>query len=162
MILWTYESLLCVKREESDPKLSNDSQLWYQLRNAMRRLGYDVIKKNPAKDNGTFNLTSADFYLRDRKKQYCIFDPGYAVRSLYKEFAGDGSFTLDMHWEGSQCPVKIKRTSVKTEFGHWDLSVGNTMNRNHETVVTPLYPIPVKYVLNSNMEVEAKVIREDK
>jgi hypothetical protein len=69
-----------------------ESLLWYHLRNAMRAEGHDVVKRCPGKDG---HLTSAAFYLRDRKEKFAVFHNSYAIRLLQEEIV-DGMLTLEV------------------------------------------------------------------
>ena len=57
----------------------------------LNQLGYDLIKKNPSKDG---HLTSAPYYLRDRKFRFCFMDSYYAIRALHDEYNKHGEVTL--------------------------------------------------------------------
>ncbi len=77
VLTWT------IQREPNEPRCTSESAFWYRLRNHLRARGHDVIKKCPARDG---HMTSAPYYLRDRKGAYAISDGYAAIRSPHTEF----------------------------------------------------------------------------
>lgn len=87
-----------LRREHGERSLRNDSDLWYRLRNELRRRGRDVIKKPMWKDG---HLTdSTRHYVRTRrmngKASFWIHDGTYAIRDAYRDFNANGRVDLDM------------------------------------------------------------------
>lgn len=78
-------------REESDPKLYSDSILFHRIRNKLNEMGYDVIKKLMNKDGHL--VADTQYYIRDRKGDFCIHDDQYAIRSAYRDY-NDGKLIL--------------------------------------------------------------------
>lgn len=69
-----------------------ESSFWYALKNKLKAMGYDVIKKLMVKDA---HLVSENvYYIRERKWQWCIWDGEYAIRSLNEYFNETGSVVL--------------------------------------------------------------------
>lgn len=93
---------LIVTRDDTDPKYydsqwgSADSRLLYHVKQALIKMGFDVIKKSPAKDG---HLTSCEHYLRDRKHRFCIIDSQYAIRSSAQMFNESGIMYFDINGE---------------------------------------------------------------
>ena len=71
------------KREPGERKIYSESLLWYKIKQILNDAGFDVIKRNPQKDG---HLTSAPYYIRDRKHRFCLFDGYYQIRSLIDVF----------------------------------------------------------------------------
>jgi hypothetical protein len=88
---------LTLEREPGEARISNESNLFYKLRNVLRRVGEDVIKKEMAKDGHM--VSEHVFYVRSRAigrpGSYAIYDEHYAVRDAAKEF-NEGSVTLSI------------------------------------------------------------------
>ena len=79
-----------------------ESAFWYWLKqqiNEMTVCGFagDVVKKEMHKDG---HMCGGDgvYYLRDRKRRYCIYDSHYAVRLLHTNLKEFGSVTLQLYW----------------------------------------------------------------
>jgi hypothetical protein len=77
------KSILKVIYEPGDKLPYTESGFWFMLKHAMKRQGHDMVKKAPAKDG---HLTSAPYYLRDRKGRYAIHDGQYMLRDLAADF----------------------------------------------------------------------------
>lgn len=84
-----------IRREVTDPKFGqDDSWFLYRLRNGLKKLGYDAIKKLAYKDG---NLVDDHMhYVRDRKNRWVVYDHNYNVRSLAQAFDTDGEVTLTL------------------------------------------------------------------
>lgn len=94
-MLITYEgSTVVITREKGERCTRSESDLFYRLRNVLRNQGKDVIKKSPGKDG---HLTSAPYYIRERKWKWCIFDQYYALRDASKDF-NSGRVELRKGW----------------------------------------------------------------
>ena len=76
-------NVLTVTRESGDPRMPSESAFWYALKNRLNALGFDFIKRNPGKDG---HLTSAPYYLRDRKWRAGLHDGDYAIRMLHLDY----------------------------------------------------------------------------
>jgi len=76
-------------------KYKTESAFYYALRNALINMGFDVIKKNPQKDG---HLTSAPYYIRERKGRFAIIDRNYAIRAINQTFNKDRKVALDFHY----------------------------------------------------------------
>ena len=85
-------------REEGDRRMKSESDLFYRLRNVLRRRGEDVIKKEMSKDGHM--VSDGIYYVRSRNVRrpdaYAIYDSNYAVRDSAEEFNREGEVTLDM------------------------------------------------------------------
>jgi len=84
-------------REKDEPRVKNESDLFYRLRNVLKAKGEDVIKKEMSKDG---HMISDDvFYVRTRKVNvkgaYGIYDPYYATRDAAAEY-NKGAVTFNV------------------------------------------------------------------
>jgi hypothetical protein len=77
--------------EKSDKRITNESALWYKVKCMLNKRGYDLVKKEPAKDG---HLTGAPYYLRDRKDKFCFHDEMYMIRNIAKDFNHNGKVEL--------------------------------------------------------------------
>jgi hypothetical protein len=84
-----------VIRDTGSPKVYSESLFWYQIRNELKKQGYDVIKKLMGKDG---NLVSdSQHYVRSRNftpGAFAIWQLDYAIREPYEEYNQDGEVTL--------------------------------------------------------------------
>jgi len=91
---------LVVVREPHDPKYYSESTLWYHIKRALLKQGYDVIKKNPGRDG---HLTGAPYYLRTRKgakgRSFYVWHEMYALEALYAPFNEKGTLELDVAFD---------------------------------------------------------------
>ena len=71
------------KREQNEKKIYSESLLYYRIKQILNDAGYDVVKKCPAKDN---HLTSAPYYIRDRKHRFALMDDYHQIRLLTVPF----------------------------------------------------------------------------
>ena len=83
-----------VQRERGEPRCTSESDFWFRLRNHLRAQGHDVVKKRPDKDG---HMTSAPYYLRDRKGAFAIADGQYALRLVHLDFNSYTPVYLDYH-----------------------------------------------------------------
>ncbi len=79
------------KREPGEKKIYSESLLWYRIKQILNDAGYDVIKKCPSRDG---HLTSAPYYIRDRRWKFCLYDGYYQIRFLYEVFNADEEIHL--------------------------------------------------------------------
>ncbi|HUV84125.1 MAG TPA: hypothetical protein VMV86_00355 [Methanosarcinales archaeon] len=87
------DAIVIIYRGNS-PKYYSESLLYAHIRNNINDSGlFNVIKKCPAKDG---HLTSAPYYIRERKGKWCLFDYMYAIRMLYEDFNA-GKCVLTVH-----------------------------------------------------------------
>lgn len=76
----------CTVERGDGPKIYTDSLLFAHIRDELKKQGYDVIKKCPAKDG---HLIAMPYYVRSRDlKQpgFAITDDLYAVRAAYSDY----------------------------------------------------------------------------
>ena len=86
----TKHSIIII-REKGD-NYYKESLLWYYAKQILNeKYNYDLIKKCPASDG---HLTSAPYYLRDRKDKFCLHDELHQVRDLAKDFMNNGVVSL--------------------------------------------------------------------
>lgn len=88
------ETYWTVEREPNEPRCATESAFWYRLKRHCQAAGLDVVKKAPAKDG---HMTSAPFYLRERKGAFAIIDGYYAIRSPHLEFNLRQPVPLEYH-----------------------------------------------------------------
>ena len=89
-----------ITREPGDAPIYKESTFYYHVVNALRSQGYDVIRKNPAKDSKFAHLTDYPFYIRSRKKvkgveSFWLFDGDFMIRNICKDF-NIGEATLQL------------------------------------------------------------------
>lgn len=91
-----------LKRERDEPRVKNESDLWFRLRNTLVERGEDIIKKEMSKDGHM--ISDNVFYVRTRKLgrpgSYGIYDPYYATRDAAKAF-NQGSVELNI-WNAEE------------------------------------------------------------
>jgi hypothetical protein len=96
-------------REYLDRPARNESDLFYRLRNVLIRTGYDVIKKEMAKDGHM--VADGVYYVRSRRinrhDSFAIFDGDYAIRSAAQDYNRDDEVELAIVSlkEGMQAPT---------------------------------------------------------
>lgn len=78
-------SSIKVMREATDRRARSESDLFYRLRNLLRGMGFDVVKRHSVSDGHLFG-DSHTWYLRDRKWRFAVVDQQYAIRNAAKEF----------------------------------------------------------------------------
>ena len=87
-----------VTRDPGDPRVSNESNFWYKLRNTLKKMGEDVIKKEMSKDGHM--VSDHVFYVRTRKfgreGAWGIYDSSYALRDAAKEYNEKGQISLSL------------------------------------------------------------------
>ncbi len=70
------------------PKIYTESGFWYNLKNSMNKQGYNLIKKEMAKDGQI--VSENVYYLRSRnmkkKDAIMIWDEDYAIRNLAHDY----------------------------------------------------------------------------
>lgn len=88
MKLTRENSRVTVQRQKGDPRLKNESALWYAIRNVLRKEGEDVIKKEMSKDGHM--VSDGIFYVRSRKTgkpgAFGIYDDRYQVRDSAEDY----------------------------------------------------------------------------
>lgn len=86
-----------ITREKGDPRVKNESDLWYKIRNVLRKQGEDVIKKEMSKDGHM--VSDGIFYVRSRKAgkgSFMIYDDRYQVRDSAEDYNKEGTVTLSL------------------------------------------------------------------
>lgn len=85
-------------------KFPSESALWRTLQtelNAWHQAPdgqpFDLVKKIMASDGHMVGDDHGPYYLRDRKWRWCIYDPGYAIGDLAKDFNKVGEVQLVLH-----------------------------------------------------------------
>jgi hypothetical protein len=79
-----------------------ESAFYYAVRKKLNGLGLDVIKRRPDKDG---HLTSAEYYIRDRKGRFAWFDTQYMIRSNNNRF--EDGVTLAVHGDLPEDVIKL-------------------------------------------------------
>jgi hypothetical protein len=88
---------IIIIREKSDKKIYKESTFFYKVKNELVKMGYDVIRKNPAKETHFAHLTDMPFYIRGRKindNTPLIYDDTYQIRFIYEDFNKIGQCSL--------------------------------------------------------------------
>ena len=75
----------------NSPKIYKESTLYYRIKNILKNAGYDVVRQVPAKDG---HMTSAPYYIRERRGKWCLFDDAHQIRSLTEPFNAGETITL--------------------------------------------------------------------
>lgn len=98
MLLEQKGARLTLIREAGDLRMTSDSHLLYQLKKALIKLGYDVIKKRMWKDGHM--VSDEEQYIRSRDTSdpgaFYIYDHGYVTRDAAQEFNQEGKVTLQI------------------------------------------------------------------
>ncbi len=97
----------------NDKKVYTESGFFYQLKNALIRDGYNVIKKEMVKDG---HMVSENVhYIRSRNMNkagaFMVWDTAYAIRATYEPY-NDGEVTLSIEWAEIE-PQKKKAKSKR-------------------------------------------------
>jgi hypothetical protein len=74
---------LIARADNKSEKFSKESTLYYHIKLLLKQKGYDVIRTVPSKDG---HMTSAPYYIRDRKGKFCWIDNTYAIADLAERF----------------------------------------------------------------------------
>jgi hypothetical protein len=82
---------LVVKRANG-AKIYDESQLLHHIKLELKKQGFDVIKKRMYKDGRL--VDDNQFYLRDRKSKFYIYDQAFAVRNLAADYNNDEQVCL--------------------------------------------------------------------
>ena len=88
-------SRVTVTKTKGDPRVKNESALWYAIRNLLRKAGEDVIKKEMSKDGHM--VSDGIFYVRSRKageNSFMIYDHRYQVRDSAEDYNKEGAVTF--------------------------------------------------------------------
>ncbi len=86
-----------ITKGKGDPRVKNESDLWYKIRNVLRKQGEDVIKKEMSKDGHM--VSDGIFYVRSRKPgkgSFMIYDDRYQVRDSAEDYNREGTVTLSL------------------------------------------------------------------
>ncbi len=85
-----------LEREEGEPRVRNESDLFVRLRNVLRAQGYDVVKKEMSKDGHM--ISEGVFYVRTKnmesRNSFAFYDVHYAVRDIALDYNVKGKVTL--------------------------------------------------------------------
>jgi len=76
-------------------KYYTESAFYHALKKELIKMGYDVIKKLIQKD-GHLMGDRYMYYIRERKWNWCLVDPHYAINDINKRFNEDRK--VDMHF----------------------------------------------------------------
>lgn len=87
-----YNGICVIAREAGDKKFYNESVFMHHVKLALIKQGYDVIKKLMYKDGHM--VDDHDYYIRDRKGRFGIYDTESAVRPMYEPFNERGEVVL--------------------------------------------------------------------
>jgi len=99
---------LRVIRTDDDPKIYKESEFWHKLKTYLNDWhSFDLIKKLMYKDGHM--VDDHQYYLRDRKWNFCIFDNYYALRCVHEPFnAGDVELSIVV-WNGIMTPIDSRK-----------------------------------------------------
>lgn len=85
----------CVIQLGPKERIKHESDFYYTLRDALRSLGHDVVKKIPEQDG---HMTHAPWYIRSRDYQWCVLDRDYAIRCPAKALNFRRELVLNRIW----------------------------------------------------------------
>jgi hypothetical protein len=88
------EKRRCVVTAEGKEKFYKESALWHAIKKELIKQGHDVIKKCPDKDG---HMTSAPYYIRQRKWDWCVFDWHHEIKALNETFNREREVKLTVH-----------------------------------------------------------------
>ena len=91
-----------IEREPTDPRYGKRESLFYaHLRNKLKAMGYDAIKKRAWKDG---HLVCDDmFVVRARNSDWVLYDSDYAYRLVTEPFDQKGEVHLSLEGD-MRCP----------------------------------------------------------
>lgn len=88
-VFFTPRTTICtVEKEPGDKKIRTESQFFYELKKALKKNGYDVIKKLMSKDGHL--VSEGIYYIRERKGDWAIYDCDYQIRNTVEEYEKHG------------------------------------------------------------------------
>lgn len=73
---------------------SPEASFYRELRDALRGIGEDVIRRVPEKDG---HMTSAPYYIRERKGSYCYWHERHQIESAAEVYNAGGTVLLERH-----------------------------------------------------------------
>jgi hypothetical protein len=92
-----YNGTCTITKEPSDGKFYSESVLLYHVKNILNDRGHDLIKKVMSKDGHLVGGDTYPYYLRDRKGNWCIYDPDYCLRNIAERFNERGEVKLEIY-----------------------------------------------------------------
>ena len=84
-----------VQREAGEKRCGKETEFYVRLKRTLQDQGHDVIKKLIQKD-GHLMGDQYQYYIRERKWKFAVYDGKYALRFIHTAFN---------HWETIQMPV---------------------------------------------------------
>ncbi len=105
---------ITVIRTANEPKIYKETEFWHKLKKHLNDWhGHDLIKKLMWKDGHL--VDDHQYYLRDRKYGYCIFDSQHALRKVNEPF-NEGQVTLAVHiWNGIMPSIDSRKEKADVE-----------------------------------------------
>lgn len=96
-----------VIRCDNDPRIYKETQFFHELKNHLNEWhSFDLVKKLMHKDGHL--VDDNQYYLRDRKWGFCIYDGAHAVRKVYEPY-NDGFVVLNVHtWDKGSFILEAK------------------------------------------------------
>jgi len=85
------ENSAIIRKEPNDEKVYCDSVLFYKIKIALQKIGFDCIKRLMWKDGHL--VDEREHYIIDRKSKWFMWNPNYQVRSAYEDY-NDGKVIL--------------------------------------------------------------------
>lgn len=89
------EGQVVIIKEDSDPKVYNESLLYHKIKKKLIEMGYDVIKKRMWKDGHM--VSDNQHYIRSRKFKegcWCVWDTHWQIRQLQTDY-NKGRVTME-------------------------------------------------------------------
>lgn len=102
-VILNFEKHSCiVRKEDRDFKIYSDSLLLHRVKKELYKQGHNVIKKRMWKDGHL--VSDSEHYIRERKGEFCIWWPNYAVEFAFKDF-NKGQVILRVEMDDNSVPV---------------------------------------------------------
>ena len=86
---------IIIKRN-NDKKIYNESILYFKIKEKLNKRGFNLIKKLIHKD-GHMMGGPRNYYLRDRKWNFCFIDYDYQIRALHENYNNNEDTILFKH-----------------------------------------------------------------
>ena len=93
-IKFDFSSGCLVKREVEEKCCSTETEFYHRLKKELQKQGHNVIKKLAYKDGHL--LDQYQYYIREQKWKFCVYDSQYALRLIHKPFNNWEEITMSV------------------------------------------------------------------
>jgi hypothetical protein len=94
------KSFTIITKDPTDPRFKTESALWYAIRNELKIMGIDAIKKLMWKDGHM--ICETQHYVRtrtmDKMNDFMLHYGNYMIELMNDDFNKNGKITLECHW----------------------------------------------------------------